>query len=52
MPEAGQTGVTSVIWFWMPSNTAMMVGRIRIASGIPSISGFSSGRRSISRTMS
>jgi hypothetical protein len=51
-PGGGRTGVTSEISSRTASNTTMTVGRMRIASGTPSASGFGGGRRSISRTMS
>ncbi len=52
MPDAGRTGVTTVTLSSMVSNTAMTVGRMKMPSGRPRISGLSSGIRSINRTMS
>jgi hypothetical protein len=51
-PVRGLMGVMSEISSRTPSNTTITVGRIMMASGTPSASGFGSGSRSMSRTMS
>jgi len=45
-------GVTTVMVSFTASNTITTVGRIMIASGMPTASGLGGGKSSISRTMS
>jgi hypothetical protein len=49
---SGQTGVTTNISSFTVSKMAVMVGRSRMASGKPNLSGGTLGRFSICRTMS
>ena len=51
-PFSGRTGVTTVIMSRTASNTTTIVGRMRIASGMPIGSGLGCGNSSICRTMS
>ena len=51
-PGCGRTGVTTVMVSSTASNTITIVGRTRIASGMPIGSGAGGGNSSISRTMS